>query len=432
MRIDIVNGSVVTGDGKTVLENTSVTVKDCVIAELPKVSYIPYNAYADEVINARGGYIIPGIINIHAHGVSFGPFFPYAWKGLSADRILANLDNHLLQGETTILSTDGFPLPYEVDAINKIHPMNVKMCTNHTPKSLKAAELIAGEGLTEWNRKFSAEEAVAAGAVAFGEVGSPGTAYGTAEKGRKIGRPIPAQYAEALDNAVTSGDDAEIGKVLAEAALKELTIAEAKKLVEETSIIPIQSCCDAIRESASYVKKMGVPVLVHSEPGMKEAILEVAKEVGPKLIALHTNHGFTLDGSLKLARELKNLGSIVEIVTADSFGAKQLKKNPEITFALLKEGLVDVITTDFIGGYHDPILLVLQKAIEAGILTLPQAIQMATTAAARVVPGVAPNRGLIQPGKAADLCVVDKDDISKVRYVIIAGRIVVEDGRIVC
>ena len=78
MRIDIVNGSVVTGDGKTVLENTSVTVKDCVIAELPKVSYIPYNAYADEVINARGGYIIPGIINIHAHGAAFGPFFPYA------------------------------------------------------------------------------------------------------------------------------------------------------------------------------------------------------------------------------------------------------------------------------------------------------------------------------------------------------------------
>ena len=432
MRIDIVNGSVVTGDGKTVLENTSVTVKDCVIAELPKVSYIPYNAYADEVINARGGYIIPGIINIHAHGVSFGPFFPYAWKGLSANRILANLDNHLLQGTTTILSTDGFPLPYEVDAINKMHPVNVKMCTNHTPKSLKAAELIAGEGLTEWNRKFSAEEAVATGAVAFGEVGSPGTAYGTAEKGKKIGRPIPAQYAEALDSAVTSGDDAEIGKVLAEAGLKELTIAGAKKLVEETSIIPIQSCCDAIRESANYVKKMGLPVLVHSEPGMKEAILEVAKEVGSKLIALHTNHGFTLDESLKLARELKNLGSIVEIVTADSFGAKQLKKNPEITFALLKEGLVDVITTDFIGGYHDPILLVLQKAIEAGILTLPQAIQMATDAAARAVPGVAPNRGLIQPGKAADLCVVDRDDISKVRYVIIAGRIVVEDGGIVC
>ncbi len=432
MRIDIVNGSVVTGDGKTVLENTSVTVKDCVIAELPKVSYIPYNAYADEVINARGGYIIPGIINIHAHGVSFGPFFPYAWKGLSANRILANLDNHLLQGTTTILSTDGFPLPYEVDAINKMHPVNVKMCTNHTPKSLKAAELIAGEGLTEWNRKFSAEEAVATGAVAFGEVGSPGTAYGTAEKGKKIGRPIPAQYAEALDSAVTSGDDAEIGKVLAEAGLKELTIAGAKKLVEETSIIPIQSCCDAIRESANYVKKMGLPVLVHSEPGMKEAILEVAKKVGPKLIALHTNHGFTLDESLKLARELKNLGSIVEIVTADSFGAKQLKKNPEITFALLKEGLVDVITTDFIGGYHDPILLVLQKAIEAGILTLPQAIQMATDAAARAVPGVAPNRGLIQPGKAADLCVVDRDDISKVRYVIIAGRIVVEDGGIVC
>ena len=70
-------------------------------------------------------------------------------------------------------------------------------------------------------------------------------------------------------------------------------------------------------------------------------------------------------------------------------------------------------------------------AIEEGILTVPQAILLATSAPAKVVPGVAPNRGLIQAGKVADLCVVDRDDISKVRYVIIGGRIVVDDGRIV-
>jgi len=431
MRIDIVNGNIVTGDGKSLLENTSVIIKDTLIAELPSVKYVPYNAQADKVINANGGFIIPGIINIHAHGITFGPFFPYAWKRLSDKRVLSNLNAHLLQGTTTILSTDGFTLPSEVDIVNKIHPMNVKVCTDHTPENVRAAELIDGDGLEEWHRRFTAEEAVASGAIALGEVGSPGTAYGTAEKGKKIGRPISARNALALDSAVLAGNEDEIRKALIEAGLEKMTVDEAKKLVEETSIITVKLCCDAIIESISYVKKLGVPVLVHSEPGMKDAILQVAKEVGSKLIALHVNHGFTTDESLKLARELKRLGAIVEIITADSFGARQLKDTPEPTFTLLKEGLADVITTDFIGGYHDPILLVLQKAIEEGIITLPRAIQLATSAPAKIIPQVAPNRGLIEPGRVADICVVDKDDISKVSHVIIGGRVVVEEGRII-
>jgi imidazolonepropionase-like amidohydrolase len=385
MRIDIVNGSVVTGDGKSLLENTSVITQNTLIADVPAVPYVPYNAPADRVINANGGYIIPGIINIHAHGVTFGPFFPYAWTKMPRKRVLSNLNNHLLQGTTTILSTDGFTLPSEADAVNKIHPVNVKRCTGHTPLSFKAAEVIAGEGLTQWHRRYTAEEAVSAGAVALGEVGSPGTAYGTAEKARKLGRFLPAPHALALDQAVINGTEADIRTALTEAGLTKMTITEARKLVEETSIIPVAPCCDAIKESVEYVRKLEVPVLVHAEPGMKEAILDVAREIGPKLIALHVNHGFTMDESLKLAHDLKNAGG----------------------------------------------LLVLQKAIEEGALTLPQAIYLATSAAAKLVPGVAPDRGLIQPGKVADLCVVERDDISQVRCVIIAGEIVVEGGRIV-
>jgi imidazolonepropionase-like amidohydrolase len=431
MRIDIVNGSIVTGDGQSLLENTSVIICDTLISEIPPVKYVPYNAQADKVINAQGGLIIPGVINIHTHGVAFGPFFPYSWNKLSKDKILNNLDNHLLQGTTTVLSTDGLTLPSEIDAINKIHPVNVKMCTTHTPANIRAAEIIAGEGLDQWNTKLTAEEAVAAGAVCLGEVGSPGTAYGTAEKGRKLGKVIPAHRALALDRAVIDGNDATIGNALAEAGLENLTIAEARKLVEETSIIPVKFCCDAILESTGYVKKLGVPVVVHSEPGMVKSILQVAGEIGPRLIALHVNHGFTMEESLTLARELKSRNAIAEIVTADSFGAKQLKDSPEITFALLKENLVDVITTDYIGGYHDPILLVLQKAIDEGVVSLPRAIQLATSAPACIIPAVAPNRGLIQPGKVADVCIVDRDDISKVRHIIIAGRVVVEDSRII-
>jgi len=107
-----------------------------------------------------------------------------------------------------------------------------------------------------------------------------------------------------------------------------------------------------------------------------------------------------------VAKELKRVGAVVEIISADSFGAKQVEASPELTFALLGEGLVDVITTDFSGGYHDPILLVLQKAIDERLITLPQAIHLATGSPAKVIPRVAPNRGLIEPGRVADLCIV--------------------------
>jgi imidazolonepropionase-like amidohydrolase len=431
MRIDIVNGGVVTGDGTSFLEKTSVIIEDGFISSVPQVQYIAYNAAADRIINAKGGLIIPGLINIHTHGVSFGPFLPYAWKAMSKERILFNLDTHLLQGTTTVLNGDGFCLPSEIEAINKVHPINVRMSTLHTPKNLRAAEVVGGYGLEERYRKFTAEEASTLGAAAIGEVGAPATAYGTAEKSVKIGKRISAQQALALDTAVLEGSEAEIREVLIEMGLEKMTIEEARRLVHETSVITVEACCDAIRDTVSYVRNLKIPVLVHTAKETLDAIFYAARELGSSLIALHVNYGSTVEEAINVAKELKRAGSIVEIVSGDPFGAKQIIPTPEVTFRLLKEGLVDVITTDFIGGYHDPILLILQKALEEKLVTLPQAIHLATAAPARAVPRVASNRGLIEPGRVADLCVVERDDISKVRFVLISGKVVVDEGRLV-
>ena len=431
MRIDIVNGNVVTGDGKSYLEKTSVVIRDGFIFELPRVQYIPYNAYADRVIDAKGGLIIPGLINLHTHGVSFGPFLPSAWKELSKERILFNLNTHLLQGTTSVLSGDGFALPSDVEAINKIHPINIRGATLHTPKNLRAAEVTAGYGLQERHRKFTAEEAVASGAVALGETGSPGAVYGTAEKSERVGKTISTRQASELDHAVLYGGEAEIRKALIEAGLEKMTADEARKLVQETSVMNVEACCEAIREAVSYVRTLKVPALVHTSKETVDAVLCAAKELGPDLIAGHVNHTFSAEEAIKVAEKLKRAGAIVEIFSGDSLGAKQVQATPEVTFALLKAGLVDVITTDFAGGYHDPILLVLQKAIAEKLMTLPQAVHLATGAPARILPAVAPNRGLIEPGRVADLCIVERDDISRVRYVLISGKVVVDEGRLV-
>ena len=430
MRLDIVNGTIVTGDGETVLERTSVIVEDGFIADLPPVPYIGYNAHSDRVIDAKGGLVLPGLINMHAHGVSLGPFFPYGWRRLSTEKVLANLDTHLLQGTTTILNGDGLALPFEVETVNKLHPVNVKTCTLHTPGNIRAAEVAAGDGVEARHREFTAAEAVAQGAVALGEVGSPATSYGTAEKGARLGRAISAQHALALDNAVFAEDDAGILRALAAAGI-EMTVDAAKQLVEETSVKPVAAARDAIEETVDQVRGLGVPALVHAEPSTRDPLLLAARELGPGLIAVHVNHTFSVDESLGVARELKASGSVVEIISADMFGAKQIESTPDVTFALLKEGLVDVITTDFSGGYHDPMPLVLQKAIEAGVVTLPRAVQLATSAPASIIPRVAPHRGLVEPGKIADVCIVDRDDLSKVRSVVIGGRVVVEEGAVV-
>ena len=434
MRLDIVNTSgVVTGDGETVLENTSVIIEDGFISDLPAVRHVAYNVYADRFIDAKGGLVIPGVINIHSHGTALGPFLEYVWPRLARERWFFNMNTHLLEGTTTLLDTDGFTLPCEVEAANKLHPINIKTGTIHTPKNIRTIEFIdcAGEALDDLHRNFTIDEAVDQGAVLIGEVGSPSTTAGTYEKCFRLGRVISVNHARALDKAVVADDEAKIREVLAEAGLEHLTIDEAKDLVMKTTIRPIQACCDAIRESASYVKKFGLPVLVHSEPGMKDAILDVAKEVGPKCIAAHAQHSFTPEQAVQYGKELRRLGASIDVISADIFGARQVEPSPEPTFALLREGLVDSVSTDYSGGYHEPILLVLQRAIEQRILTLPAAVKLATSSPAKIVPKVAINKGLIETGKIADLCIVDKDDISKVRYVIIFGRIVVEDGRIV-
>ncbi len=430
MRIDIVNVNIVTGDGKTFLEKASVIVQDGFVSEIQQVQYIPYNAYADRVIDAKGGLIIPGLINIHSHGVSLGPFLPSAWKEISKERILFNLNTHLLQGTTTILSGDGFALPSDVEAIDKIHPVNVKGATLHTPKNLRAAEVTGGDGLDERHRKLTAEEAVASGAVVLGEVGSPGAVYGTMEKSRRVGKTVSTEQARSLDDAVLKGNEAEIRKALVEAGLEGMTTEEARTLVQETTVAKVKACRDAVREAVSYVRRLRIPALVHTSRETVDAVLEAANELGPNLIAGHVNHTFTPEEAIIVAEKLKRAGAVVEIFSGDSFGARQVQATPEVTFALLREGLVDVITTDYAGGYHDPILLVLQKAVEQGLIALPRAIHLATGAPARAVPRVAPNRGLIEPSKVADLCIVEREDISKVRYVLTSGKVVVEEGRL--
>jgi imidazolonepropionase-like amidohydrolase len=431
VRLDIVNGDIVTGDGATYLDGSSIVIEDGLITDVPPHRYIAYNFYSHRVINAQGGIVMPGFINTHTHAVSFGPTLVWGWTPIPRERVLANLDDHLREGTTTVLNLDGYVLPHENEATNKIHPINIRQATLHTPKNVIQSEIESGERIEQRHRSYTAAEAVASGAIAIGEVGAPSTSYGTFEKSRRLKRVVSPRKAQALDDAYMSGDDEAFASAVRDAGWTDLTIDEARRIVKETSVDCIDASNDAILETIDVSRSLGIPALCHTEPPSYASVLQVAQELGPNLLALHVNHHCSTEQAVDVGRQLRKHGSFVEVFAADSFGAKLIEPDPEPGFALLSEGLGDSICTDYAGGYHDPLLKYFRAAIDAGVTSLPKLVRLVTSSPASFIPGLAPNRGLVEAGRVADLIIVDAKDITNVRYVIIGGRVVVDDGRIV-
>jgi adenine deaminase len=83
------------------------------------------------------------------------------------------------------------------------------------------------------------------------------------------------------------------------------------------------------------------------------------------------------------------------------------------------------------GGFHDPVLLVLEKAVETEIIELPKAISLATGNVAKFFPESCYQRGFLERGKTADVVITSDNHISHVDTVIIEGKIVVRNGKII-
>jgi trimethylamine--corrinoid protein Co-methyltransferase len=170
---------------------------------------------------------------------------------------------------------------------------------------------------------------------------------------------------------------------------------------------------------------------MHNCPSTKTQILDYVKDLRGLLIACHSNYIYRPEEAIKVARAVKKAGGWVDIHTGDFFRARQFFCNHASTLALLDEGLVDLISTDYIGGYWDSIPRVLEYAVAQNVIDLTHAIALATGNVTKAIPNVAPNRGEIVEGKVADLVILSKKKISKVRTVLVGGKIVADEGRIV-
>ncbi|NIM45271.1 MAG: amidohydrolase, partial [Nitrososphaeria archaeon] len=333
------NGNIVTGDGETVIERSSVVIQDEYIKEVSKTPYVYDNA-ASKVIDAEGGYIIPGVINHHIHGVTFGPAGPSAGRPRPRERVIDNLNKLMLQGTTTVLNSDGFATMEEVEAANKLHPVNIRTGTTHAPVNFRAAELAAGQGLEERHKKLTVEHQLRLGAVAIAEIGGGDTLGGGATdylwipkaiKEKTGVSTIPSQ-AKALKEAVLSRhikrgvfNPTKTGEALKDMGLDEkLTVEEAKTLIEDIVLSSYDTGIGGIEEAAVLAEKYDVPTEVHNASGSMDAVYKAALKIKNKLIAGHSNHpSFELKEGVEHARRLKECGAVVDVSTLDIFGAKQ-------------------------------------------------------------------------------------------------------------
>jgi alpha-D-ribose 1-methylphosphonate 5-triphosphate diphosphatase PhnM len=229
--------------------------------------------------------------------------------------------------------------------------------------------------------------------------------------------------------SASSFDRDAVEEALAAAGLTgRLSAEEIREIVSEIILPAFDIALDGLAEAAGYARQAGVPVLVHNAAASMRQVAAIA-ETGVQLIAGHSNHSsFELREALEHAERLKELGAIVDVSTFDTFGAQRLTSGPELLYALLEGGLADTISTDYAGGYHDAILLAIDRATKAGVVGLPAAIAMATANVADAIPGVAPRRGRLTAGAVADIVLTDPGELARVRTVIISGETAVRGG----
>jgi hypothetical protein len=347
--------------------------------------------------------------------------------GLGDDRVRANLDRLLAQGVTTALNVDGYPTTEDAAASSRFHPLTVKASTLHTPAHFAWA--IDGPfpfgGIQERHR-WTLEEMLERGSPAIGEAG-PGIDAHWAdytlipEAIERRGGRASADQARALRLAAEAAERTRLGDLLTETGAK-LTVDDFLA-VHDSTIEWRRLARVALDEAIASARERDVPLILHHTPGTHEAVLEAAGDLGGQVIAAHSNFQIhDPDDASRRARALRERGALIDIMSGDAFSAREFHPTPDVTFRLLGDGVVNLISTDYAGGFWDSMLLVAEKAHEAGVIRLEEAVRLMTSAPADAVPKLAPDRGRLVSGAVADIVITQPGRLSRVREVLVSGQ----------
>ena len=433
----IKESALITGDGKTFLDKVNIVIHDKEIAYVGQE--IPSGATFTHILEGKDKLVLPGIINIHAHGIIPGaPLFSSASAPLPRDQAKKNLVTHVSQGTTTILSLDGFAHPGLVSQAKSICPINIKTAITHYPKAYLAARKIDASGL-KGQREEKVEKIIEHFpnmVVAMGEGGSGATLGGGVQDYKFIPEMVKRETGVAIDEyqarrlkeavlgkKITSNfyDPERVENVLKEIGLENYSPEWALDKISQTVLPPFSIALEALEEGANLAKKYKLPFIVHTAAASMTKVEEISW-LGNLLIAGHCNHpSFEMKEGIELIKRLRKKGAIIDISTFDILDSPEREKELAFFFAILEAGLADVISTDYGGGNHTPILKVLELAIDQRVVTLTQAISLVTRKPLRAIPRLAPGRGAIVHGAVADVVMVHRSKISQVEDIIIEG-----------
>lgn len=425
MRVLITNGQLIDGTGAAPIANASLVIEDHAIEH---VLHDPAPAYdrADLVIEADGGFVIPGVLDHHAHGMTRSPLMILAEPALSDARAEWNRQRLVRAGVTRVLDVDGFALVEEGRAASRFPGLTVMTTTLHTPKHFEwvtEGEFVFG-GLRPRHRTTIAEQ-LAQGAVAIGEIG-PGIdphwidhtilPIGIAKRGGRVEAGVGRQ----LRLASEQGQTDELVRLIASTGAT-MTAAELAELLEEGHAWCHRALL-ACEEALEVAQGFDVPVIVHHTPPTFELVLSAAKRLGPRLICAHSNFAVTdPQTAIAHAQELRSHGALIDVMTGDPTSARAFLPSDEVTHAMMAAGCVDLISTDYVGGYWESMLAVVERAANNGAMAIESGVRAITGAVAEAVPRLAPQRGTLEPGKVADVVVTRRGQLSRVTQVLVSG-----------
>lgn len=455
MRRVITHTLVVTGEPGEAREDVDIEVADGrVVAIGPGLGD---GADPAEVVDGRGMIAVPGLVNVHVHGVTPGPLMPSGGASLPRWQWLGNLDRHLLQGTTAVLNLCGLTTMDQVRTADAAHPVRVGGATTHEPHAIAAARAADGSGLTDAVAATSVAEQVAQGAVAIGELGGGQTLAGGGQDvvylpaafASRHGLTVDADQARILKEAVlgrtlewVDGTDrpevVERAVERAAAALAECGLAGRVEpaavvaLVHDVVLPSLAPALEGIREGIRLAAEHGLPAFVHSA-AVTESLLTAlaAAPTGARVVACHVNHpSYTPGEAAAMVRLGRDAGWTNEACVLDLLDQRAMVTTREHWDAVLDTGAVDVIASDYgPGGRHDGPLHAVRDLVDSGRLALADAVALVSSAPADLVPGLTPAAGRLRPGGPADLVLVSRGDLTAVRAVLVDGQVVARDGR---
>lgn len=433
------NVTVVPGNGGRIRRNARITIHGGLIQEVTPAARRARGAKLTRTIDGTGMIALPGIINMHAHVLTFGPRLR-AEAPYPVNHVVHHLWRHLLYGTTTILSVDGYLLPSQAKAGMRHVPIKIQTTTLHTPKNVLAAKKCHLQyTLSKEQERCTVEKAVELGAVAIGQTGGALAILNMCYEqipnaiAKRTGRTLgPEESRRLLESILGMTVDqrvynqAKVKTVLGEMGLGGLLSPKQARDIIRAIVLPIHAVSlDAIRESAAVGKRLGIPVLASNNSITKEVLRDVSKDLGELLIALHSNHpSFETDEAIEQAKYLKSNGAVIEISTGDHLGLRRMFTSGDLSRAMVKGGLVDLLSTDHTGGYFEPILRVIEWIVQERMVPLEKAIMLSTSNPVKTIPRLAPNCGEIAPGRVADVVLVNEKRLSEVIAVVRDGELV--------